>query len=1308
MAQIYQENITVGGTYTGTIKTDYLVKVFPTGVTNTTKFQVITTNWDRNINLQFQGTSTAVKVRSDNGDGTYSDHATGIPIWVGDYLYETTGQTDISSAGNGYIGKVASITTGTEGVSVKAFALDATTYLDNISGSTKVDSVVKYLCRPYNDNVFQLCNDHQGSGNTYTHTRLNGLNFYWNTNFNSLPAPASSESYLKFMFTGYPQKVFHSDKTITLEKEGKTHILGWDKSVEQFSFLEDVYDENPNMGTVPTEQTYLATPAVDKEPTFVTRGDDTYIGLGPNRPPMYVGYPNIRQFGKNRGTELTVTDGAMKLDTSVLPQLEQFVLPTASAADAGSSDVDLTAGAQLVVGYVKGSSYLLKARRDKGIESSFYVGGKILAIYLDHLVSNEVWVLYDATSYYGVKCVAINASGTAMDLHENRVYSLQGADDNQKWLSPFVKDEVVPSDIILLDNILYISATDADYDNKDKNVRDKCFGEGANRMAFVWRSASVASAISPIPPNGYTTLAMTNMTPTMTTSSLSDNEEVTPYWYTWLEEEWWDEDPDGQGGNGGLAIMNAGFEGNGGTLKLKQLPAKRGLCIWANKAGDEAIGLLINYVVNSFDDWSDPVMDYDSSSDGDQYLGSSSIWKRVGPLVYQEGKHTALGSHIIVWRDSANHTAGNTTSSTTGVKRIMINNSERDKTTERKIMQQPVNSGSNADDEASITFIGDGSNWEEVNAINAVAPLNTNSTMPQGLSVTYDKNIMFFDIGAIGDAWLASTNKDGRAFLNQSLDDVKIFTPAESKPGPIIPASQSWNYASSSFEWLAVTFPDSFALRYTDPDGLESASWIEWALLSTVKITVGDTGVSDLDQNNVHPGADLNTSNDPPDYDEDSDYYKNFYRISLMLDGYQETVLGETIYTNSGNNPNKNGHKITIEVLADKLGPRMSHINVYRGKAWDASATEPDLDYQLVERVSLDGANWRSSSNGYLKYEIIDNQGKSFGTYEANTGLSPVMTNNYLSYGESEQCAGYLFVCDANNPEIANVGNYIFRSKAGKFSIFNWANEYVALPEKPTALKSYNNVLFAFSSSKVYTINPNNLSIIDSTDGMGCLHADSVIATDFGMFFADKHGVYQHDGRKAKVISGPIWTTDNSSLNNYTWDSISTSLETTPPKLAFDGQRKALIVVFEVSSNSYAWVYSVGTGRWDLWSFSNRIKSLTQGKYGDILASDGKLAQIGTSSTRKPWEFVSKKITAGLDTYDKSFTEVHVEGSNGLATTYKTSGVGTYQSLTSNRLASAYKKAKWLQLRVVDDAGTRELESIGVHLRPLKARSTKI
>jgi len=426
-----------------------------------------------------------------------------------------------------------------------------------------------------------------------------------------------------------------------------------------------------------------------------------------------------------------------------------------------------------------------------------------------------------------------------------------------------------------------------------------------------------------------------------------------------------------------------------------------------------------------------------------------------------------------------------------------------------------------------------------------------------------------------------------------------------------------------------------------------------------------------------------------------------------MFDGYQESCLGETVYTSSPN-PNENGHKITIEVLASMLAPRISHVNIYRAKAWDGGATTPDLDYNLIESVSLEGAGWESSTSGYVKYEIMDNKGTNYGSYEALTGLSPAMTVNWVGYSESEECAGYLFTANAGNEEMTNVGNYVFRSKAGKFSMFNWANEYVALPDKPTALKAYKNLLFVFTDSKVYAINPNNLAIVDVIDGMGCLDPDSVLATDFGMFFADKHGVYQHDGRKGAIISSPIFTTDNTSLSNFTWDSISESLITSPPKLGFDGQRKALFVVFDVSGNSYAWVYSVGTKRWDLWSFTSPIKSLTQGKFGEVLASDGKLAQIGTSSTRKPWEFISKKITAGFDTYEKSFSEIHVEGDSGLTTTYKTSGVSSYQSLTSNRIASAYKKAKWLQLRVVDGAGTNQMESIGVHLRPLRAKSSKV
>ena len=787
----------------------------------------------------------------------------------------------------------------------------------------------------------------------------------------------------------------------------------------------------------------------------------------------------------------------------------------------------------------------------------------------------------------------------------------------------------------------------------NQEVNDKSFGDGDNRQSFIWRSETLASAPGSVPANGYTTINMTDMTPPLATVSVADNDQVDPYFYTWHEEEWWDTDD--QGGTGGLGMSNVGIEGNGGQLKLRQLPAKRGLCIWGNKADEESIGLMINYVRNTFSQ-ADNIVDYNSGTDGNDNVGSSYTDRRIGPFIRQNGgssNHVALGAHMIVWRDAEEHTAGASTSASSGVKRIIMNNSDASITS--TFTQTQTGQPPDTQDVATITWTGDGANWEDAHAVNTVSPTTTTSVYPNGISVAFGKNIQWWDLLTVGTQYTSASDKDGLFFLNNSIDS-EIHTPAEGKPGPVRPASQGWNYkrsSTASFSWMAVTFPDSFTMRYLDADSNDGTAWTEWALQSTVKVTVANTGLSDLDQNNVHPGADLNDSNDPPDYDEDSDYYKNLYKISLMLDGYQETILSETVYTNGSTNPNKNGHKITVEVLADKLGKRMSHINIYRGRAWDSAATSPDLDYQLLERVKLDGAGWKASANGYVKYEVIDNQGKHFGSYEALTGLSPEMTTNYLNYGESEQCAGYLFVANANNAEIANVGNYVFRSKPGKFSIFNWANEYVALPERPTALKAYNNMLFAFSSSKIYTINPNNLSIVDITDGMGCLNAKSIIATDFGMFFADKNGVYLHNGRKGAVISTPIQTSDNSSLTNFTWDSISTSLETSPPKLGFDGQRKALLVVFDVSGASYAWVFSVGTKRWDLWSFASPITSLTQGKYGDVIASDGKLAQLGTATSRKPWEFVSKKITAGLDTYEKSFTEVHVEGSGGLETKYK-------------------------------------------------------
>jgi hypothetical protein len=118
---------------------------------------------------------------------------------------------------------------------------------------------------------------------------------------------------------------------------------------------------------------------------------------------------------------------------------------------------------------------------------------------------------------------------------------------------------------------------------------------------------------------------------------------------------------------------------------------------------------------------------------------------------------------------------------------------------------------------------------------------------------------------------------------------------------------------------------------------------------------------------------------------------------------------------------------------------------------------------------------------------------------------------------------------------------------------------------------------------------------------------------------------------------------------------------------------------------------------------------MIQGKFGEIIASDGSLFQVGTGTTRKAWEFQSKKITAGFDTYEKQFKEVHYEGTSSLNTTYKTSlADSSWNALSSNRLNSAHSKSKWLQVKVEDTTGGKQLESLGVHFRPLRAKSTKV
>ena len=1375
---ITSDKLVVTGTFTGAIRRSYEVRIeprnnesdgTPDGTIGYSLFKWRITNIDRILFLKFTQSDQTVLVREyDASTNTFSDSISGLPIYVGDEIQEVSGGGDFDAANKATI---SSINAGTEGVNVTSFEIDAVP--DAVSGTADIKCKYYATYKTHSsESVPRLCNQHESSGSKVSHTALHGLQFYFNGSMNSAAFPNQGsgsslhKSYFFYQFTAYPAKEFNADKMVRMVRNGQHSILSWNSIGKQLYYTGDLYQDATSVGDVSGKVSPISyNRQVPNKPCFTTRGDDIYIGAGKERYPIYAGYPNFKQFGKKMGDELVVEDGNIVVNSSVLPQFEQFVIPkpngSTTFAPIPVADWAVNASTTLIVGYEKEGSFLIKATKSGGLESNFYCGGKISAIRLDPVETNKLWVLVNQTTHYKIMKIAINASGTAMAVDSNRIYSITRTVTSTGNLIPAASSTISAlTDILVLDDKIYVQASANNPDNTP--IRESLFnGIDIDRKAYIWRSDSINSAPGSIPNTGSTALGFTDITPSFSPSvnDTTENDNYEPYWYQFTRESI--EEDEG----GSETIISSGFLGEDelgdDIYQIKYGLPKRGLCIWDADTDNEAVGLMIPYTENSASNSSGSNFIEILESNTEQTTVSDRTTKittsteRIGPLIYHGAKSYLLGSHIQIFNDaesafSARLGSGSgTTTEYLGIKRLHCSPSTIDHSQKFGIQSGDPNF-------TGIDFYGDGMQFTGFSSITTCISGVLN-ILPKTVTIGYDKSIISWDLwqgdGSIlnplhaqddgnttdtdldnassttGSGNFYSNSKTAKAWLNQGPETPKfrIYSPsniADSEDtesemsAPIRLAAQTVSFDQATnpdaTNYTVVNFPDSdFGLFYSVDieTGTSGSDWSKIGIDSTIEISVASAGGSDYNLTNLKVDATFDDPEEGADSStayEDSNFYNNFYRVSIMYDGYQESCLSNTRYV-ATTNPDKLGHKLTVKLRTDMISKRLSHVNIYRSRG--TTDNNPETEWLLIKSIALEGDGWTSPSGAgdtnILQYTFKDTVGANFGSYEALTGISPAMNINYVSYSISEECAGYLFVTDAENPEITSVNNYIFRSKPGKFNIFNWANEYVALPEKVNALKSYNNLLYAFSSSSVYTINPNNLSIIDNMEGQGVLSDESVIATDYGLFFADKYGAYVHNGKSSTKISYLIQESDNSSLSSLDWNSI--DWESNPAKLGFDSQRKAVLFFFISSGSSYAWVYSVQTKRWDLWKFDNKITSITSGKYGEILASDGKLKRIATGSTRKAWEYQSKKVTAGFDTYEKQFKEIHAEGTSGLSLKYKTGlASGSWNALSSNRLSSSHSKSKWLQIQVIDSAGTRQLESLGIHLRPLKAKSTRI
>ena len=456
--------------------------------------------------------------------------------------------------------------------------------------------------------------------------------------------------------------------------------------------------------------------------------------------------------------------------------------------------------------------------------------------------------------------------------------------------------------------------------------------------------------------------------------------------------------------------------------------------------------------------------------------------------------------------------------------------------------------------------------------------------------------------------------------------------------------------------------------------------------------------------------APLDISLDQTNMETNSSYSASkeyWYKASFIYDGYQESPLG--IATQLVNPVAKNV-EVTMNLYTESLSSRVTGVALYRAESSSDGATEPTGFYRLVEAYDLD-VSWKYSTDatwGVTRTKTIIDNFKLGASYEARTGISEVLDHTIPNYSLSTDLNSHLFVAKCHHQLIKDANNFLFKSKAYNYDQFNWINDFLILPTTPTALKSFNGRLWAFDENNMHRVEPNNLYIEDSIEGVGCLSQDSICVSDYGMCFADKDNIYLHDGVKASPISIAISRGDST----YSWEKADTSYS---PKIVFYNKMKSFVILFKTTSGLYStWAFNVVKKRWDLWrnfmisggsQNTNEPLSLILGKNGEIIAScaDKMWILMNDPTNVKPWDWESKQITLGQDTQIKRFNNFNVTGSpsgslgnDSTGITVKIDGSATTESgsLTAFTVATneaSGKKLQWLlkgQTGTVDALGT--------------------
>lgn len=487
--------------------------------------------------------------------------------------------------------------------------------------------------------------------------------------------------------------------------------------------------------------------------------------------------------------------------------------------------------------------------------------------------------------------------------------------------------------------------------------------------------------------------------------------------------------------------------------------------------------------------------------------------------------------------------------------------------------------------------------------------------------------------------------------------------------------------------------------------------------------TVGTTSAVANSISSATPWFNINTvtKNTNKDWLGDTTTQQVFYKCALLYDGFQESALigSPKAFADSGNTFTK-GLQVPIEIeeeaitgVQKKISRRITSVLLYRADDGSQNAVEPEGLYRFVQDIPID--NFYLQNNKY-NFTVQDD-GSRGASYEALNGIPETLGKLGVDYTVNASVNGYMFIGNCNHPEFPDGENIIFRSEPGKYSLFNWSQNFVQLDFIPTAMEGFLGKLYIFGKNQMCIVNPETLIIEENIKGIGCLGPKSMKSTSSGLFWLDYNNVY-HSAPKIDKVGTTI-----TEQTTHGWNTL-TNAEKDEAVIGYDATRQTLLIFFKKSSDKRCWSYYIPQRRWDLWETDYKILDTVDGDDGSpiLLAEEGRIIKMGTATQRRNWEWISKKLTLGTDTNYKKLRVIKMDANSNPSTSlsYTTNDVSSYNSgtdVTSNygsswsgkaiKPSSAHSKNRWVRVKATATNGSTtniKGHSIGIIYKPKKPK----